>query len=48
VNDHDGTATISGTPTKAGVYSFTIVATFGKGAAAQKATQEFTLTATPG
>jgi streptogramin lyase len=48
VNNHDGTATISGTPTEAGVYSIALVATFGKGTAAHTATQRFTLTVSSG
>jgi hypothetical protein len=43
-NDKNGTATISGTPKKAGTYTFTITATFGKNATKYVANQSFTLT----
>lgn len=48
VADHDGTATISGTPTKTGTYNFTIKATFGTGKTKAVVTQAFTLTVNPG
>jgi hypothetical protein len=41
VNNGNGTATMSGTPTIAGIYTFTITAANGIGA---NATQTFTLT----
>jgi len=40
----DGTALISGTPTKTGVYDFTIKATFGRGMRSRAVDQSFTLT----
>jgi hypothetical protein len=49
-NNHDGTATLSGTPTSTkhksavGTYQLTITATFGKGKTKQVVTQAFTLT----
>ncbi len=49
VNDRDGKATISGTPSKKsspGVYQLAIVAKFGTGKSAQFVTQVFTLTVT--
>jgi hypothetical protein len=46
-NDN-GTATLSGTPTRAGVYHLTIGATFGKGTTDVVVTQDFTLTVLPG
>ncbi|HEY7948168.1 MAG TPA: choice-of-anchor Q domain-containing protein, partial [Acidimicrobiales bacterium] len=47
VNRHDGTALISGSPTKAGTYPFTIEADFGKGKSGHVVTQAFTLTVDP-
>ena len=46
VNDHNGTATISGTPklSAVGVHSLTLSAKFGKGKAKKIVTQAFTLT----
>lgn len=44
VDQGNGTALISGTPTKAGVYHFTIKATFGQGMRGQSVDQPFTLT----
>ncbi len=44
VSHGDGTATISGTPTKAGTYHFSIKATFGKGKTRNLVIQPFTLT----
>lgn len=44
----DGTATMSGTPRKDGVYNVTITAVFGKGHAKIVLTQAFTLTVDPG
>jgi hypothetical protein len=44
VNNHDGTGTIKGTPTRAGVKHFTIKATFGRGRSKHIVTQAFTLT----
>ena len=49
VNNHNGTATLSGTPnlTKGlGIYHVTILATFGKGAAKHVVTQAFILDVT--
>jgi hypothetical protein len=43
-DDGNGTATISGTPTKAGAYPLTITATFGKGKTKNVVVQAFTLT----
>ena len=48
VNNRNGTATISGTPTKKGTYHFKIKATFGTGKTKVIKTQPFTLTVTPG
>ncbi|HEY7947026.1 MAG TPA: G1 family glutamic endopeptidase, partial [Acidimicrobiales bacterium] len=47
VNHGDGTATISGTPTKAGTSHISIKATFGKGKTKTVVTQAFTLTVSP-
>jgi len=47
VNNGNGTATISGTPTKTGTYHFTLKATFGKGKTKHVVPQAFTLTVTP-
>jgi hypothetical protein len=44
VSNGNGTATISGTPIKAGTFTFTIEATFGKGKAKSVVAQPFTLT----
>ena len=44
VDDHDGTATISGVPTHAGIDHLTILATFGKGKKKSIVKQAFTLT----
>jgi hypothetical protein len=44
VDDHNGSATISGVPKKAGTFSLTFTATFGTGKAKHVATQAFTLT----
>ena len=49
VNNHDGTATISGIPNVkhgSGVYPLTLKATFGKGKTKQIVTQAFILTVT--
>jgi hypothetical protein len=46
-NNDNGTATISGTPKKKGVYHFTIKAVFGKGTSIDEVTQAFTLTVKP-
>ena len=43
-----GTATISGTPAKAGVFDFTVKATFPKSATGRVVKQAFTLTVDPG
>ncbi|HEY7948324.1 MAG TPA: hypothetical protein VID75_11670 [Acidimicrobiales bacterium] len=48
VDNHDGTATISGTPDKTGVYRATIKARFGKDMHKYVVTQVFTLTVTHG
>jgi len=47
VNRHDGTALISGSPTKAGIYPFTIDAIYGTGKTAPVVKQPFTLTVAP-
>jgi hypothetical protein len=47
VNDHNGTATISGKPTKTGTYQLTLAATFGSGKTKDVVTQAFTLTVDP-
>lgn len=49
VNNHNGTATISGTasPKKTGSYSITITATWGRGKTKHVATQAFTLSVDP-
>ena len=49
VNNHNGTATMSGTPkaTKTGLYRITIKATWGSGKKKHVATQQFTLDVTP-
>jgi hypothetical protein len=47
VNNHDGTATISGKPTTAGVYNITITAAIGKGKNRIHVSQAFTLTVDP-
>jgi hypothetical protein len=44
VDNGDGTATLSGTPTKAGVDTFSIDATFGTGSFTEVVKQSFTLT----
>jgi sugar lactone lactonase YvrE len=46
-NNSNGTATMSGTPTKAGTYHFTIEATFGTGKTKKIVTQAFALTVDP-
>jgi hypothetical protein len=43
VNNGNGTATLTGTPTKRGVYGFTIKATFGRGKTKYVVTQAFSL-----
>jgi hypothetical protein len=48
VSNHNGTATISGTPAQTGVCNLTITATFGKGRAKSVVSQPFTLTVDPG
>jgi hypothetical protein len=48
VNDGNGTATISGTPTKKGVKHLSIRATFGSGTNKYVVSQAFTLTVNPG
>jgi len=47
VNAGGGQGTIVGTPTKSGVYHFTITATFGKGTTKSVVTQSFILTVDP-
>ena len=47
VDQGNGTALISGTPTKSGVYDFTIKATFGMGMRGKTVSQSFTLTVDP-
>ncbi len=42
--DGDGTAAISGTPRRSGVYDLTITATFGTGTTEEAVTQAFSLT----
>jgi hypothetical protein len=48
VDNHNGTATISGTPTKAGSYHVEIRVTFGTGITKNLVVQTFTLAITPG
>jgi hypothetical protein len=48
VDNHNGSATISGTATKVGRYHLKITATFGTGKTKNFVTQTFTLTVTPG
>lgn len=47
VKKHNGTALISGTPTKTGTSTFTIKADFGAGNTGHIVTQSFTLTVDP-
>ena len=47
VDNGNGTATLSGTPTRAGTYHLTIKASFGKGKTKKVVSQTFTLTVAP-
>jgi hypothetical protein len=48
IKNHNGTATISGTPVKTDVSTFSVVATYGKGVTKSVVTQAFTLTVVNG